>query len=500
MNINKLRISIKGNFLTHCLIYLFVLLLVISCASKKDSIVIVYPSGPRCLDCHLRKELITLSILNNIYESLVGFDENMKIVPLLADYWERVDSLTWIFYLRNDVLFHNGKKFDVKDVIYSLYRPLHMPESEFKQLQNVLDTIFTENPDQVILKTKIPRTFVLYDLALIGIMPEGLDPNTQNPIGTGPYYLETITENKLTLQAFSEYWGKKPEIKKVSYLTIPDFENRFKMLAEGKADIISYVPIDAVSRCEKIGRVVASPGVATRYLEFNLRKFPFNKREFRQAVNIGIDRGKIANDVYRSYAVPANQYLNPGVFGYDPARSNFDYNPDSAKKLIMQLGDLPVIELEYANVKYYIGEVIAEQLKNIGLQVKIVPLSPDEFWAEVENRRSNCYLISVVPNSYEGIGDLTSDFHTLNSVRGLGVQNRVSYSNGRLDSLIESLPSIIDQKIVAQRMSEIQDILLTDLPTIPIVWEKQIYCLSNRIELVLRLDELILVKDIHIRR
>lgn len=473
-------------------------LFLVSCASKKDSIVITYPAAPRSLDCHHRKELITLSILYNIYEPLVAFDANMKIEPGLADYWEQIDSLTWAFYLRDNVLFHNGKKFGTQDVIYSLYRPTDIPESEFKQLQDVLDTIISDGENKILLKTRTPRAFILYDLANIGIMPEGFNPTTE-AIGTGPYRFVEATEKMIILEAFPNYWGKKPTIKKVCFYFLAAFEDRLKLFVDGEADIITYVPITAVEELEHIGKVVASPGVSTRYLEVNLRKFPFNIKELRLAINIGIDREKLAKDVYLGYAVPANQYLEPGVFGNDPTRKLFDYDPDSAKKLISRLGDIPVIDFEYANVKYHIGEAIADEMRNIGLEVRTHSLPPDEYWNRIENKLSNCYIISMVPNSYEGIGDMASMFHTLEPARGLGLQNSVGYSNKKLDAILESLPLILDRQLVAQKLADVQDILLTDLPTIPIVWEKEIFCVSEEIDWMMRLDNFILVKGIKIK-
>jgi len=492
-----ISIYLKASFFFSLIMLSF---LSVSCNSKKKSIVIIYPQAPRSLDCHFRKELITLTILNNIYEPLVSFDENMKIIPTLADYWERIDSLMWIFYLRDGILFHNGKELNANDVIYSLYRPLRLPRSEFKELQGVLDTILSENPNKIVIKTKTPRTFLLYDLALIDIIPEGSNPATENPVGTGPYHFVEVEENGLTLEEFPGYWCKRPQIKRVYYRFVSNYQDRIRIFAEGKADIITHMPITTVDELEKIGRVVASAGIAARYLEFNLNKYPFNRREFRLAVNLGIDRESMAKDVYRGYAVPANQYIEPGVFGYDPTRKHFDYNPDSARKLIKQLGDLPVIELEYANVKYFIGEALAEELQNIGLKIDTDSLTPDDYWQRIENRLSNCYIISKIPNSYEGIGDITSNFHTFDPRRGLGLQNRVGYSNRQLDLLIESLPLLTNQEQVAKKMVEIQDILLNDLPMIPVVWEKNIYCVSDRISWVLRLDDFILVKDIIIKK
>jgi peptide/nickel transport system substrate-binding protein len=488
---------------THIWLYVFFCLIIIpflfvSCASKKDTIVIVFDTPPRSLDPHLKRELITLSILNNIYETLVGFDANMKSIPLVADYWEIQDSLTWIFYLREDILFHNGQECGVDDVIYSLYRPNDLPLSEFKQLQDVLDTIISMNSNEVLIKTRVPRTFLPYDLALIAIMPKGFNPDSADPIGTGPYKFIEVSDDGMALEVFSGYWGTKPEIERVHYRFVQDLEDRIKLFTDGKADIVGTIPVSEVNGLENIGRVVASAGNATRYLELNLRRYPFNKKECRLAINMGLDREKIATDVYYGYAVPANQFTEPGVFGYDPTREHFYYNPDSAKKLISRLGDYPVIVLDYLDIRHHIGETIAEQLRNIGLKIKTNPLTAQEAWERIENRISDCYLIANVPNSWEGIGDITGAFHTLESRRGLGLQNRAGYSNKKLDVLIESVPLIIDQQVVAEKMTEIQNILLEDMPRIPIVWEKFIYCVSERVDWTMRLDDFILVKDIRL--
>ncbi len=493
-----------GNIITSLCGWRFGFFLVLSlgflaCPAKQDSIVIVYDTPPRSLDPHLKKELITLSILGNIYEPLVGFDANMKIIPLLADYWERKDSLTWVFYLRDKVIFHNGRKCQSADVVYSLYRPNDLVLSEFNKLHDILDTIMTANKNEILIRTKIPNAFLPYDVALISIIPQGFNPQTQDPIGTGPYRFGDSTSTTIVLEAFPEYWGERVAIKKVNYIFVPELDERIRLFTEGKADIVGTIPITAVQELHHLRKVVPSAGNATRYLEFNHRKYPFNSQKFRQAVNLGINREALAKNVYYGYAVPANQYIEPGVFGYDPTLAQFIYDPDSARKLLAQLDPLPEIGLDYLDARQALGEAVAEQLKDIGLSIKLNPLTAQECWVRIENHISDCYLIANVPNSWEGVGDITNAFHTRQETRGLGLQNWCGYANPKLDLIIESLPLTVSQQDIAQKIARVQALLLNDIPKIPIVWEKFIYCVAQDIDWVLRLDDMILIKEIKIK-
>lgn len=468
----------------------------LACAQKENSIVILYDLLPQSLDPHLKKTLLIVSILSNIYEPLIDFDANMKIIPALAEYWEKVDSLTWRFTLRKGVKFHNGKEFDAQDVLFSLYRPFSLPKSEYKTHQAYLDTAMIEDEDKIILKTKVPYTFVLYDLATIFILPEGFNSEKDIPTGTGPYCYVNMTNEELALKYFDQYWGEKPAIKRIYYRLVLDYKKRIEALAKKSADIITHIPFSELEQLKKVGNIIVTPGVSTRYIEFNLNKFPFNQKSFRDAVNLAIDRARITWEVYKGYATPANQYLPPGVFGFDHSLEPIPYIPDSARKLFKNLGKLPVIKFDYATPRAVIAEAIVNELIKVGIKIEGNPLTTEDFWEKIGKGFSDFYLIAYVPNSYEGYGALLSLFHTYQPEMGLGMMNRIGYSNNNFDKIIEKLPSVFDQRIVVEKMLEAQQILLSDLPKIPFVWEKEIYGVSERIEWLPRLDGEILLKEI----
>uniref|UniRef100_A0A7C4THT9 Solute-binding protein family 5 domain-containing protein n=1 Tax=candidate division WOR-3 bacterium TaxID=2052148 RepID=A0A7C4THT9_UNCW3 len=481
------------------IVVIFFFNLVLFCASKQNGITIVFDAPPLNLDPHLRKEIVTISILSNIYETLLSFDANMKMEPGLAEYWERIDSLRWRFYLGNGIKFHNGKILSSEDVLYSLYRPLNIQESEYATYRDYLDTVLIEDKDRFIIKLKKPYPLLLYDLATIFIVPENFQPEMASPCGTGPYYFFKMEGQRIGLRYFSDY-RTDVAIKEIQFLFVSEPQKRIELLRKRQADIVTFIPLDLLDDLKRSGQVVATPGVATRYLEMDLRKFPYSKREFRQAINLALNRERIVKEVYHGYAAPANQFIPQGLFGFDYTLPLFLYNPDSAKKIIKRLGPLPEIELDFALVRAFIGAAIIDDLKNAGIKVKANPLSADKFWQKIEHKKSSFYLIGSVPTSNEGITTLKNTLHTYLPQKGLGMQNQTGYSNLRVDSLIEETVQISDLKKATRLLIEAQRILLRDLPKIPVVWEKEIYGTSERIDWTPRLDEKIIVKEIKLRK
>ncbi|MCX7995213.1 MAG: ABC transporter substrate-binding protein [candidate division WOR-3 bacterium] len=474
-------------------------LLILRC-SLDDSITIVYDAKPADLDPHLRREIVTMSILSNIYESLVILDPDMKPVPGLSVYWEKVDSLTWRFYLRENVKFHNKRKLSSKDVIYSMYRPFRLTNSQYASLKGYIDTILPEDTNKILIHLKIPHPFLLYDIASIFIIPENFNPSDESFCGTGPYRVKNVTEDKIELVKFTEYWDGRVDFERVIYLFIPEVENRIKLLSNGNADIITFIPLSYLESLISTGRVVATPGVAARYIEMDLSKYPFNRLEFRQALNLGINRKFLAEEIYQNFATPANQFICQGLLGFDYNLPQFSYDPDSARKLLKRLGELPTIEFDFAESRAFIARAIIEDLQKLGLRIKPYSLPVEKYWEKINSGKSYFYLIGSVPLSNEGISILRSSFHSRDLEKGFGTQNNIKYSNKILDTLIEKMIRTSDLRYCMKLINEAQRILLQDLPKIPVVWEKEIYGISKRVEWNPRLDELIIVKEIKLKK
>uniref|UniRef100_A0A7C4Y5C2 Solute-binding protein family 5 domain-containing protein n=1 Tax=candidate division WOR-3 bacterium TaxID=2052148 RepID=A0A7C4Y5C2_UNCW3 len=475
-------------------------LFILGCVNNNKEINIVIDAPPSTLEPHSVREIPVLTILSNIYETLLGFDNNMKMTNLLAEYWEKKDSITWEFTLRKNVYFHNGKELTPEDVIYSLKRPFTIPNSEIKIYQDVIDTIYKENDRKVIIKTKKPYPLILFDISMVFIIPENYNPSKEPPCGTGPYRFEKMDEKELLLSFFNKYWGEKPDILRARFVFLRDKEKKLNLLKEGKADIVSYISFSSVDEFANYGNIITTTGLGARYLEFNLKKYPFNLKEFRYALNIGIDREKLCKEAYRGFATPANQYFPPGVFGFDISLPAIKYNPEEAKKIISRIKNIPEIVFDYSYARALIAELIAEDLKKIGLKIRKNPLQSSEFWNKIEKKESYFYIIARIPTNYDGISIISNSFYTFIPEKGKGMQNNINYSNKIVDSIIDEISKIEDEEIVEEKLHYIQNLLLEDIPKIPVVWEKDIFVTSRRIIWTPRLDKLLILKEIKLKR
>jgi peptide/nickel transport system substrate-binding protein len=80
-------------------------------------------ADPQGFDPHITSAHSSFEILENVYDTLVTVDDDLNMVPSLAESWEvSEDNLTWIFHLREGVTFHNGRALTADDVVYSYER------------------------------------------------------------------------------------------------------------------------------------------------------------------------------------------------------------------------------------------------------------------------------------------------------------------------------------------------------------------------------------------
>ncbi len=480
------------------IIFLFLILnisLFIFCAKKTHTIVVLYDHPPRTFDPHRRNEIVTISILSNIYEALIDYTPDLRITPCLAKEWYQSDSLTWIFDLRDDVLFHNGKEMKAEDVVYSLYRPMLDKESERSGFVKIIDTIYSINSYRIVIKTKFPYYSLLNELDLLYIIPKGFN-NFSNPVGTGPYRTVVISEDSIVCEFYPNYWGKKPTIFKAVFKFIPEVEERIRLLRNSESCILYGMPLELYYQLKDSIKMEVITGVATRYLQFNLQKRPFGNKVFRHAISMAINRNEIDDELYYGLAEPANQFIPRGLIGYCPELPPLQYNPDSAKALSKEFGKTK-ISFYYGKPVQRIANKISGYLHAIGIDVEEFALDIVDFWRLVEERRADFILISSLVTNLDGfIGTIAPFFYSYDLDKRTGLMNRSGFTNSTIDSLIDFTFKSEDSEQRLSYIKEIQIRLLDDMPIVPIVWEPRIYGMSDDIEFKPRIDQTIRLKEI----
>jgi peptide/nickel transport system substrate-binding protein len=452
-------------------------------------------------------------LFSNIFNSLVEFDESFNIIPALAESWNNPDALTWRFFLRKGVKFHNGENFTSEDVKYSLNFTINNIYISFikdvKIINNHTIDIITFEPYPGLLQ-RLAHIFL--------VIPNNYDYEKEmgKPIGTGPYRFVDYDENNYTkLEIFEDYWGETPKINTVIYKIIENQQERINHLLSGNIDIAEYNIDENIEKLknESSIKIKKYPPLATYIIGFDFRENnsygfsdgnnPTADIRVRKAIYHAIDIDPLIKGPFKGYATPASQLLTPYIFGYNPDIKRLTYNVSLAKELLIEAGygDGFQIELDCITVDYDYNnlncELIKEQLSKIGVEVKLNKLSIDEFNKKVVyNQNTSLWIVGWGTVSSDG-GDVYNSFLMSRTENLTGFYNSGYYSNPKVDAIGLEVSIEMNSKKRSELLQEGFRIAhLDDIFVIPLFSQELLILTSNNIDIIPRADERIIIKDI----
>ncbi|MNW34776.1 Heme-binding protein A precursor [compost metagenome] len=439
-------------------------------------------------------------VVDNIFDTLVKRDENEELVPGLATSWSQVDDTTWEFKLREGVKFTNGEPFNAEAVKYSIDRVLK-PENnaptasyistiqEVKVIDDLTVHVITKKVDPL-----IPTRFNRYPTEIVPpkyTEEVGQEAFAQKPVGTGPYtFVSWDKGSQVVLEANSEYWGGEPAVKKVTFRSIPEASTRVSALLNGEVDIITAVSPENRNLIESSSAAklsVVERAGNTVYVGFKTDKEPFNNPKVRQALNYAIDVNAIVDNVLQGAAVQTNSLIGPKDFGYAGETEGYGYDPEKAKQLLAEAGYPNGFSTTLDTVSWYIkntdvAQVIAEQLKAIGVNVKVNNVESSVYRTLVpSNKQSDMYVLG-----WSSTNTLDADAAIYAILRS--GESYSTYNNEEVDAKLDEARSTSDQERRKALYKEIQEIVLQDAPRIFLYQENQYYGVSNELNWNGRID------------
>ncbi|MFC4121561.1 ABC transporter substrate-binding protein [Nonomuraea zeae] len=365
---------------------------------------------PLALDPHRQGFWETYRVSRNLFEGLVKEDLSdgegpTKLLPSLATEWSASkDARKWTFKLREGVKFHDGSPFDA-EAVHKNVRRVTDPGYEFydatsaPKLANWFgDLVKGRVVDPHTYEFEFGKPFLGFPRILAQSMStlaignpavwekHGNDAFADQPSGTGPYtFVSRTIGDRIVLKKNPDYWGDKPYLDELVFRIIPNNQTRLAALLGGEVDIISYVQPEDVETLESRGfQVPDGHGAALMYLTFNYKNAVFKDQRVRQAIIQGIDREKLAKELYNGNAIPLYSLQPPGNEAYDPQARDFGYDPAAAKALLKEAG-YDEGELKFTIVADVANQNKAEwlqsQLKGIGVTVDIVTLDRPSYGA-----------------------------------------------------------------------------------------------------------------------
>ncbi len=466
-------------------------------AAAETSLVVAVDTPPRMMNPHGDDSDAGLSFMANFFDGLLqrkGPDG--KLVPALAERWEHPDLLTWRFYLRKGVTFHNGNPFNAEDVKFSFERLSNPEVSEFLNTGKSIDSITIIDDYTVEIKTKTPIPWFANNLHQIFIMDkestEQRDPGDVmvRPIGTGAYKLvEWVKGSYVRMEANEDYWEGAPTIKKVEVRPITESSTRFAALVSGQADIMTGVPVELFEKVKANPKVevVSRPARRSIFLALgNKPGDPWADIRVRKAMYMAINEDEIIEKVMRGHATPAAQIPDPPTIGYNPAIKRLPYDPEGARKLLKEAGYENGFEITLTgpNDRYVqdekIAEAVAKYLAKVGIKVKLDVKPKSIFFPEVSEGSLQFYLIGWFDGTFDMGRTYFKLAHTRDDAKGYGGLNGASYSDPKLDEMLEATADMVDPAQRKKALEELNRYAMEEkIVWIPLHYQEDLYAMQK---------------------
>lgn len=342
---------------------------------------------------------VSNNTLGQVNEMLVDYDDDLKLLPRLAESWDlSSDNTTVKLNLRKGVQFHTGREFTSDDVEYNILRARD-PKNPYAAVVAVGSSWWTgiEKPDKntIILKSDKPRPGVFDFLQYLRILDkdtmEGPDATTK-VVGTGAFkFVEWVPGDHYTIAANPNYWESgHPYLDGVSISIYKDAQSMVAALDAGTLDVADLVPIpdaDRLRNDSKFKLYQTHDLGQFFYAAVNCGQAPTNNKLVRQAINYAIDRQRFTDTVMKGFTGEARALpwaKSSPAFDAEKNKA-YAFDLDKAKSLLTQSGltdlqfDISWALAGYAAEYEQLATIIQGDLAKIGVKTNLRPTDPPTF-------------------------------------------------------------------------------------------------------------------------
>ncbi len=444
------------------------------------------------------------SIASKIFNGLVRLDDNLKVIPDIAESWDvGSDGMTFTFHLKKHIYFSNNQEVSAIDFKYSFERILDPKDGSPNSW--VLDMIagakdFMKGTagsvsgikilDRHTLQIRLEKPFSpflnLLTMTAAYVVPQqevrkwGKEFST-HPVGSGPFLLTEWKHNeRLVLERNKGYFGEKARINGMVYRIIPEDLTAMAEFELGNLDVVS-IPNSEYARYrhdQKWNHLISSQqGINTYYLGMNCSRPPFNNVLLRKAVFHAIDRQKILTTFFEGRGRLASGPVPDNLRAWHPP-PQYAYDPDLAGRMVKEAGLLGheiTFYVTWDQEVVDIAEIIQSYLARTGLVVTIRQLEWSSYKAAINRGEADMFWISWWADYPDPENFLFPLFHSSNHGPA---GNRTRYTNRAVDRLIELGQKSLDLSQRNEAYSEAEKIIADEAPWV-YFWHKNDYTLRQ---------------------
>ncbi|MCG8500125.1 MAG: peptide ABC transporter substrate-binding protein [Firmicutes bacterium] len=456
----------------------------------------------------LTKSNSNIQVLGLIYDSLITFDDQLNVVPGLAESWQvSDDGMTWTFQLRKDVKWHDGTGLTANDVDFT-FKAINDKRYDSVYQYNTQSVTRFEVVDEYTFRVVLNRPYggfirmmyfpVLPKHQLQGLEIKSVDQDFK-PIGTGPYRFAEYTPMKeIKLKASDTWWkDQSPYIDEVIVRLMPDNQTALYALEAKEAD---FVVTDVVDWKKYNGKEnIRTKEFLTGAYEFigvNFNHNVLSDKAVRKAMAYAIDRETIIDEVLLGHARLSDVPMMPGTALYDESAYSYWLDREKAIELLNQAGwtdsdNDGVLDKEIEGVvtplafelvtnnenmiREKSAEMIAAHLKDIGMNVTLKKAPWDDLKEMVDTKNFDAVLtgFDLAPSM-----DLSFAFHSEEIERGT---NFISYRNAEMDDLLFQTFRAVDAAQSKQAYAKLQKLIVEDVPYISLYFRTSAVIYNGRL-------------------
>jgi len=456
----------------------------------------------RAVDPGVAWNYVTNQVTNQITEGLVTLDAANNIVPELAKSWTQVDDVTYVYDVRDDIVFSDGAKMTMDDVLFSFERSRD-PEggTYFSDFFADVES-FTVDGWQFTIKLNQPSAVFKYipatgagriiSKAYYQKHAKDFGSASGGIVATGPFkYQKWTSGREITLTKNTNYWDKEKLaaniIDTLVFKIIPDDTARVVALRTGSADFCVNVPVDQLEQLaeEESLSLTSVPSFHLTYLALNTQRAPMNDVNVRKAISRALDIPKFQREIIKTAGTAGTVLpFSAAHYGENAAKwqqylsstQGYTFDLTAAKRHLAASAypngfdcDLIVSENSLANQR---ALYIQEALKAININVDIKRMSGDEQDTyqmggvlDADGKRDYDMLIGGWETDYP---DLNGNIEIMyaESQAGEDGYNAAAYINPAIDALIEAQRTTLDPARRFEIQSRLMNTIVNDVPYI----------------------------------
>ncbi len=454
--------------------------------NTETSFIRIQLSGIETFDPTKAFTIGNVKALNPLNLGLVQFSSGFDVTGAIARSWNlESDDVTWNFNLRKDIKFHNGRNVTSKDVKFSFERFLSSKlnssnrwildgikgakdyyEGKVKEVEGIV----TCGDYEMKIVLEKPYASFINNLAFIScaVLPkECVDYIEENPVGAGPYKFISYDKNtkELILEKFQDYKLGEALIDKITIAA--EDEDLSEEFLKGELD---YITVNAanVDKIKAAGyEIKRTANLGSKYLAFNFQSSNdlVKNKYVRLAVNSVIDKKRIIEEGLKNledpsiYVFPEDTLLNNSYRferSVSKAREYMEKSKVNSGTLTLLLND----KLKESAYYKALVKVLGENLKEIGLQLKVLSVTSEEYNNEAVRKRSDLFY-------YGWVGDTgTLDNYIEPFVEEHGNANIGGFYNKECIDCIREVKTIKNPYKYREKLSRIESILVEEMPYI----------------------------------